>query len=106
MFTNLSAMKLKDFLKTLNKEQKKSFYVALDVTPGYLAQISGGHSKCPYLLALKIEKLSNGLISLKDLRPCLASGLNDAGYVRKFVHFSITAKDCTPQRDEGADHDG
>lgn len=61
--------KLKEFLKSLTKEEKKVFERSINTSINYLRKAASTNSKINIELCLKIEKESNRIVTCEDLRP-------------------------------------
>jgi DNA-binding transcriptional regulator YdaS (Cro superfamily) len=64
-------MNLKDYFKEEPKGAINEMAEHLNVTPTWLSLLIHGHRKCGLVLAVKIEKATQGLVLRTDLRPDL-----------------------------------
>lgn len=63
--------KLLAWLNGLPTETQKLFADRMETTPGQLRQIAHGNRPCNARVAIQIDKLTNGEISMTDLTPDL-----------------------------------
>jgi DNA-binding transcriptional regulator YdaS (Cro superfamily) len=64
-------MNMADYLKTLDSDGIARFAEAVGTKPVYLRQISYGFRRPSMRLALHIEKVTNGQLTARNLRPDL-----------------------------------
>ena len=76
---------LKSFLNRLTPNERKAFAKRCQTSIGYLHQIMYGNSKCSALLAIRIDKESNGAVKCDLLCPEA-----DFNYIRNQA-LSLTA---------------
>ena len=62
-------MHLKDFLKSLKKEQREDFALRCRTSHGQLQQVALGNRRAGESLAIDIERESHGIVRCEDLRP-------------------------------------
>lgn len=60
-------MTLKDFMKTLDRDQLGEFALCCNTSVAYLKQIASGHRRSGLNLAISIEDKSGGLVSIREL---------------------------------------
>ena len=69
---------LRDYYLGLDKLARQVFAENVGTTTGHIHQIYNGYSKCNESVAIKMEKISGGLISCDELCP-----ETDFNYVRQ-----------------------
>ncbi len=62
-------MNMKEFLKSVKREERERLAIAVGSSVAYFHQIAGGHRKPSARLCVMLETHSNGLIKKEDLRP-------------------------------------
>jgi len=62
-------MNLAKYLSSKPRGFKSSFAREIGISPAFLRQIETGYTSCPWLLARKIERVTNGKVRKSDLRP-------------------------------------
>ncbi|MHB8916208.1 MAG: hypothetical protein ACYC4K_10405 [Thiobacillus sp.] len=59
-------MKLKDYIKSITKEQREEFASMSGTSVGYLYLLAGSHRTPSMSMARRLQKASNGRVSLND----------------------------------------
>ena len=62
-------MKLDEYLKTLELEQRSAFARRCDTSPDYLWQLGAGMRKPKASLCIAIERESGGMVSCEEMLP-------------------------------------
>ena len=62
-------MDMKEFLKSIKREEREQLANAVGSSVAYFHQIAGGHRKPSARLCVLLEKHSNGLLKKESLRP-------------------------------------
>ena len=62
-------MTLKEFLATLNREEKVRFAADCKCTVGHLLNVSSGFRRCSAQLAILIEKRTYGVVKKEAVAP-------------------------------------
>ena len=75
-------MELKTYLKSKGRQHRRDLSAALAINNLYLGQLALGHRKPSESLALAIEFMTAGEVTVADLRPDLAHKLREYGYTR------------------------
>lgn len=70
-------MKLIDYINGLPQPEREGFASRCKTSIDYLRQVAYGNRKCGESLAILIDKESQGVVSMEELRPDV-----DWGYVR------------------------
>lgn len=65
----MSKISLKQYFSELNEKEKNSFAKSCLTTVGHIKQIMYGYRKCNPILAIAIDRESNGVVSCDDLCP-------------------------------------
>ena len=75
-------MELKTYLKSKGRQHRRELSTALGINNLYLGQLALGRRQPSESLALTIEFMTHGEVSIDDLRPDLAHKLREYGYTR------------------------
>jgi DNA-binding transcriptional regulator YdaS (Cro superfamily) len=62
-------MTLKEFLQTMSLRQRDRFAERCGTTGGHLRNVSYGYKQAAESLAINIERESNGIVTVEELRP-------------------------------------
>lgn len=62
-------MDLKNFVKSLARDERNHFALQAGTTPGHLRNVMYGCSPVPPAMAVAIERLSGGQVTRQELRP-------------------------------------